>query len=822
MKKGMRILRNLAIMAVFMAAAVVAMPKSVRADNSTTIDSTKTVYKGATGQTVTAEYTIDTGYKFAWGYDDSSGILRNEDGSVDESNKKLTFTFDANATGTATVSVWIYETAHPDTKLYEKTCTITVNEKKLSLDATDIELYKGDTDNLMASAQPAGAFTPDVEWSTSDSNIATVSGGKVTAVGVGTCTITAHQKDSSDIADATCKVTVNAVTTTLKIDKTSVVLYVGATANLVAEGTPHAKVDDITFEKTDSEGVIDVDNSAAVSSGTKTGVIKAKKTGTATVKATATIAGDSKESESCTITVQSRVTAITASIPEVSAGYKTASVTPAITQESGGGSDTYSITDIAWTDLTPDIATLTKNSDGTIVVNGKSKGTAQFKAALGSYSVPLDVTVKQPATGFTSSVTDTSVNTATTLSGTVAPANSDATTVKYECTSKPSGATATLSGTTFTGDTAGSYTIKATVDNSSMPKDGGTIAIADVTKTFTIKVSPVVQEISWTEPVYITVGSSFKRDIKGVITITPSNATYKSIEVTSSDSKLQISGTNVTGKSTGDAKVAVTITNYDGTTVSVTDMKITVLDKPKLSYSDNKLSLTQPTAIYTGSSNDIDSVTKGVIEVYYDGSCLWTSDRTSDYKDGKTISADSIQTIIKKSDIYDKIKSVDKDEMSLEFRLYGASDSKTNDDAYGSADVSVYRVTVSGTGITTTKDYAVKGVSLKLTATPLSGYSFSSWSDGTTTNPRSVTVSGAASYTATGVLGVKATTTPSSSAAASSKYDKVPKTGESAALWAMWAVFIVLILGAGAMFLLHFKPEILGNGNNPKDNISKK
>lgn len=70
--------------------------------------------------------------------------------------------------------------------------TITVNVSGVSLDAASKTLSIGDTVTLTANVEPSSASSTTVDWTSSDTNVATVDeNGKVTAVGYGTATITA-------------------------------------------------------------------------------------------------------------------------------------------------------------------------------------------------------------------------------------------------------------------------------------------------------------------------------------------------------------------------------------------------------------------------------------------------------------------------------------------------------------------------------------------------------------------------------------------------------------------------------------------------------
>lgn len=88
------------------------------------------------------------------------------------------------------------------TKYYGSSSGVSV--ESVTLDNEELTLYVGDTDTLTATVTPSGAAT--VTWKSSDSRVATVSNGKVTAVKEGTATITATAGGKS----AACKVTVTA------------------------------------------------------------------------------------------------------------------------------------------------------------------------------------------------------------------------------------------------------------------------------------------------------------------------------------------------------------------------------------------------------------------------------------------------------------------------------------------------------------------------------------------------------------------------------------------------------------------------------------
>lgn len=119
----------------------------------------------------------------------------------------------AKGVGKATITA----TAKGDTSK-KATCTVTVTAASvptstISLNKQSTELTVGGTETLTVTRTPSCA-TDTISWTSSNTNIATVSGGEVEAKAPGTTTITATVNGKT----ATCTVTVKAVT----VDVTSV------------------------------------------------------------------------------------------------------------------------------------------------------------------------------------------------------------------------------------------------------------------------------------------------------------------------------------------------------------------------------------------------------------------------------------------------------------------------------------------------------------------------------------------------------------------------------------------------------------------------
>ena len=93
------------------------------------------------------------------------------------------------------------------------TCEITVTNKVIpvwavSINEHELTLKKGDTYQLVAVVSPDNATYPDIKWTSSKTDVATVDAtGKVTAKASGTATITATSIDGTNLS-ASCAVTV--------------------------------------------------------------------------------------------------------------------------------------------------------------------------------------------------------------------------------------------------------------------------------------------------------------------------------------------------------------------------------------------------------------------------------------------------------------------------------------------------------------------------------------------------------------------------------------------------------------------------------------
>ncbi|MGE5398584.1 MAG: Ig-like domain-containing protein, partial [Chitinophagales bacterium] len=107
----------------------------------------------------------------------------------------------------------------------------------VTLDKDTLTLNPGGSDTLTAAVLPVNAANQNVTWNSSDTNVATVANGVVTAVAGGTATITVTTEDGG-FTD-TCNVTVNVPVTGVTLDKETMTLTAGgATGTLTATVAP--------------------------------------------------------------------------------------------------------------------------------------------------------------------------------------------------------------------------------------------------------------------------------------------------------------------------------------------------------------------------------------------------------------------------------------------------------------------------------------------------------------------------------------------------------------------------------------------------------
>ena len=203
------------------------------------------------------------------------------------SNKKVSWKSSDPSVATVSGEGVVTAVARGDAEIEVKTddggrtakCKVTVESpvSGISLNKTELTLYIDDEETLTATVLPADASNPNVNWSSSNEQVATVdSEGKVRAKNAGSAQICATSEDNGK--HAYCSVTVRNRVESVTVTPDTGSLFVGGELQLSAAILPE-DVSDLGVDwSVEPAGVVTV---------SENGLVKAVGKGEATVKATA-------------------------------------------------------------------------------------------------------------------------------------------------------------------------------------------------------------------------------------------------------------------------------------------------------------------------------------------------------------------------------------------------------------------------------------------------------------------------------------------------------------------------------------------------------
>ena len=310
--------------------------------------------------------------------------------NIQVSNGKITTSFPA---GSPTTTIdgkkalghgTITATAEDGKK--KATCKVTVFAKTIAvtgvtLTETSLQLNKGDSRTLKATVQPDNATDKTVQWTSSNTSVATVDqDGTVTAVGGGSATIKAAAGNQS----ATCSVSVNVPVTSISLNVNLLTLEKGSFAILTATVSPDDAMDKTVQWSSENSSVATVDQEGKVTA-----------VGEGKTKITASAGG---LSASCTIVcVIIPVSAIVLDKTSLSL-EKGSSETLKATVSPKDATDKT----VKWSSDNPSVATVDQNGTVTAV----NSGNATITASAGDFSAACEVTVTIPVTSVTLDPTD--------------------------------------------------------------------------------------------------------------------------------------------------------------------------------------------------------------------------------------------------------------------------------------------------------------------------------------------------------------------------------------------------------------------------------
>ena len=465
--------------------------------------------------------------------------------------------------------------ARSDDGGYIASCEISVGKgvERIELEPAELQLKKGDSQTLTASIFPADATCQTLHWGTSDSKVASVDeDGKVTAVGNGSATVFVSSSDGG--YTAYCNVYVGTPLGSLSLDPGEYTLEsIGSSFKIAPVFYPEDATDtELSWTSADPK-------IASVSSdGTVTAI------GPGTTAITAAAAGGTITSK-CVVTVLSPALAIKISdsrlsLEEGEEATLSASVFPSDATQST----------LTWRSDKPEVATVDQNGNVRAVKAGVAVITVSVSETVFE---TCTVTVVSRVTGISFDVDELEIlpGESHQLNVTVLPENASVPDVNW---SSDNAKVAKVSDTGLvTGHSAGVATIHA------VTRDGGKMA------TCLVKVGTPVSGISLSKSsASMYVGDS---PLALTATITPSNASDKSVVWSSSDASVA----SVTAGSGLDATVTPVAAGTATITVSTQDGKfsascvLTVMQHVT-GVSISKSSLT----LYTGQTETLSAQVK--------------------------------------------------------------------------------------------------------------------------------------------------------------------------------------------------------------------
>ncbi len=168
-----------------------------------------------------------------------------------------------------------------------------IEVESVKLNKTSVSIPQATTATVTATVSPSDATNKTIKWTSSDESVATVSGGVIKGVSIGTATITATSNNGKT---ATVKVSVienpDIVDATgIKVSPSSLTLTAGGTDTLTATVTPSNATDKTVTWTSSNTGVATVSNGTVTAVAEGTATITAKTSNGKTATATVTVEG---------------------------------------------------------------------------------------------------------------------------------------------------------------------------------------------------------------------------------------------------------------------------------------------------------------------------------------------------------------------------------------------------------------------------------------------------------------------------------------------------------------------------------------------------
>lgn len=517
--------------------------------------------------------------KIIWTVENSSVIdyVDNQDGSATVKGLQV---------GTSKV------TARTDDGGFMSSCNVTVGVgvEKIELDKSELSLKKGESASLKATIFPENASDKSLKWGSSDVSVATVDAyGNVKAEGNGEATVFVSSSDGG--FTAYCNVKVGTSVTGISLDPREFTLEtIGSSFTIKPVISPEDASDlGVVWESADTKVV------SVASDGTVTAIGP----GTTTVKATT---NDGSFTSNCVVSVKSPAQHVSLDktslkLLEGESGKLTATVYPLNSTQKT----------LTWVSDHPDVASV--DNEGNVTARKAGTATVTVKVAENVTAV-CKVTVISRVTGISLSETTVELKPGEThqLTATVLPQNASNAEVTWY-SDKESVATVSQSGL-VTGVGPGETTVHA------VTTDGGKMA------SCLVKVGTPVKGITLSVSSKTLYVGDPSLDISA--TLTPANATDKSLEWSSSDPEVASiapgAALHAVIKPLKPGKTTITATTKDGGFTASCEVTV---KRHVSGVSLNKASLT----LYVGETESLAATVAP--EDASDKTVAWSSDNSA-------------------------------------------------------------------------------------------------------------------------------------------------------------------------------------------------
>lgn len=414
-------------------------------------------------------------------------------------------------------------------------CKITVIQRVTGIQIVreGTVMNSGEKMKVTANVMPADASNPDVEWSSSDENIAAIAAdGTITALKQGKVIIYCKALDGSG-KQSQFNLTINELAKDITVDQTNVVAYIDKDTVVKTKVTPDTATKKTLSWSSSDEKIAKVDQK---------GMITAVGRGTAVITCSAADGMGAKTT--CRVTVKQRVTSIKldATTMKLFVGNKQ-SLTQTVLPENAN------MATVEWSSSNAKVAQVTSYGQVTAMAAGKAVITCKAKDGSGVFAT-CSVTVVNPVQSIKLNQTQRTIlkGKKYTLKAKVGPKNATSKAVTWKSSDKKI-ATVSSKGV-VTAKKAGRVTITCTAKDGSNVYATCSVTVANPVKTIKLNKKKVTIKKKGTYLLKATVG--------------PKSAGNKTVKWTSSNKKVATVSASglVTAKKKG--KVTITVKAKDG------------------------------------------------------------------------------------------------------------------------------------------------------------------------------------------------------------------------------------------------------------------